>query len=134
MIESSCCRDREDEEFGDVAFPSEARYSYEQAARIERRWQGIISLLLAALVGLIAFALTALVAEKLRPPVGAPAVGLLVGIIIVQMALVREAVLFVWVASITYYRNYFIYSHPDEAQGLYWIPSDIPWSCSLSSG
>lgn len=110
-----------------LPFLPEARYSYEQAARIERRWQGIISLLLAALVGLIAFALTALVAEKLRPSrLALLPVGLLVGIIIVQMALVREAVLFVWVASITYYRNYFIYSHPDEAQGLYWIPSDIP--------
>jgi hypothetical protein len=92
----------------------------------DRRWSALISLLLAVMVGLLAFAASAVLAEKLKPTRLVVLPAALVGsLVVVQLGMIRETVLFLWVVSITYFRYYYIYSVKGEPQGLYWIPSDI---------
>ncbi|MBY0588217.1 O-antigen ligase family protein [bacterium] len=108
-------------------FIPDLRYSYERVDRVDRRWQGFFALFMAMLVGLVAFAVTSVVAEKLRPSrMAVIPVGLFLALIIIQLNIVRESVLFLWVVSVTYFRNYFLISQKGEAQGLYFIPSDLP--------
>lgn len=109
-------------------FMPDSRLSYEAAERRDDRMQGILALAVAVVIGLIAAGAAAVLGEKLKLtrlillPVLVPFV-----VISVQLGILRQAVLFGWVFALTYSRNYYLFSKSGEWQGLYWIPSDIPF-------